>query len=350
MASLVSSRQPRDLPTQGSRPPEKLYVGSVGHLPLVGTSADMVNGFIALLKGDLQTAKAKGYNDFLNLAGIRDLKPGAILQNHKGQAVMGCSAEVSKKIIEYLIQVVGPKAGASAAIKDAKAAQEGEQLRRNLTASFEALRAKLREKGVDLERDVAQNRRSGRGEHVFNNALLGLYGSIVDSFIDRHVTGGSRVALVARIPNSRVSDAFQGHAQDGVHINLTADQRRNIRSWVVHIPDNVVYTPINNILFAYMTDTVRVNAIDYMHLYRQGQNNVNVMNMLARSVEWMNTHRVYLDPEAAQIWFAENPRLAAQFYQTEDAVQLMLRHLDPQRSTLLREFVEDLRQAGAQFH
>ncbi|XP_035272551.1 uncharacterized protein LOC118226780 isoform X4 [Anguilla anguilla] len=336
-------------PLMATNPQMELWVGFVNHVPLVGTSANMVDGFIALLQGDRRTAEAKGYKGFLDSAGIHQLKPGSILQNHKSQTVIGCSAKVSKDINDYIIQAV-QKPGASAAITAAKAAKSGADLRKNLSASFEVLRGKLKERGIDLARDVIQARRSNRGEHVFNNALLGLYGSIIDVFIQRHVTGGDRVTLVGRIPNSRVSDAFQGHAPDGDHINLTAAQRRNISTWVVHIPDNVVYVPINNILFAYMTETISLNAVDYMHLFRLQQINENVLHILGRTVDWINTHRVYLDPQAAEIWFTENPNLIPQFHTTEDGVQLMLRHLDPQRSTLLRDFVNDLRQAGATFY
>ncbi|XP_061102667.1 uncharacterized protein LOC133131366 [Conger conger] len=356
----MPSHPPTDL-LMGSRPtgerfmgtrPRELWVGYVNYVPLVGTSANMVDGFIALLQGDRKTAEAKGYKDFLDSAGIRDLKPGSILQNAKSQTVVGCSAKVSKDINDYIIQAVKP--GASATVKVTKAAQAGTNLYTNLSTSFEALRDKLKERRIDLLKDVQQNRRSTRGEHVFNNALLGLYGSIIDLFIERHVTNGNRVTLVDRIPNSSVSDAFQGNAPDGEHINLTADQRQNIRTWVVHIPDNVVYIPINNILFAYMADTIRLNAVDYMHLFHLHQNNMNVLRILAQSVEWMHMHRVYLDPQAAEIWFSENPNLIPQFHITEDGVQRMLRHLDPGRSTLLHNFVNDLTRAaqlvGAHFH
>ncbi|XP_064176385.1 uncharacterized protein LOC135247012 [Anguilla rostrata] len=244
------SSDPPKKPLMGTNPPIELWLGFVNDVPLVGTSADMVDGFIALLQGDLKTAEAKGYKGFLDSAGIHQLKPGSILQNHKSQTAIGCSAKVSKDINDYIIQAVKP--GASAAITAAKAAKSGADLHKNLIAPFEILRGKLRERGIDLARDVIQARRASRGEHVFNNALLGLYGSIIDAFIQRHVTVGDRVTLVGHIPNSRVSDAFQGHAPNGDHINLTADQRRNITTWVVHIPDNVVYVPINNILFAYM--------------------------------------------------------------------------------------------------
>ncbi|XP_035272556.1 uncharacterized protein LOC118226780 isoform X8 [Anguilla anguilla] len=335
-------------PLMATNPQMELWVGFVNHVPLVGTSANMVDGFIALLQGDRRAAEAKGYKDFLDSAGIHQLKPGSILQNHKSQTVIGCSAKVSKDINDYIIQAIKP--GGSAAVTAAKAAKSGADLRKNLTASFEVLRGKLRERGIDLARDVIQAGRASRGEHVFNNALLGLYGSIIDAFIQSHVTGDDRVTLVGRIPNSRVSDAFQGHAPNGDHINLTADQRRNITTWVVHIPDNVVYVPINNILFAYMTETIRVNAVDYMHLFRLQQNNENVLHILGGTVDWINMHRVYLDPQAAEIWFTENPNLIPQFHTTEDGVQLMLRHLDPQRSTLLRDFVNDLRQADATFY
>ncbi|XP_035272567.1 uncharacterized protein LOC118226783 isoform X2 [Anguilla anguilla] len=311
----------------------------------------MVDGFIALLQGVRRAAEAKGYKGFLELAGIHQLKPGSILQNHEGQTVIGCSAKVSRDINDFIIQAV-QKPGASAAIKVTNAAKSGADLRENLTASFEALRDKLRERGIDLARDVKQEQRSNRGEHVFNNALLGLYGSIIDEFIKSHVTGDDRVTLVGRIPNSRVSDAFQGHAPDGDHINLTAAQRRNISTWVVHIPYDVAYVPINNILFAYMTKTIRDSAVDYMNLFRLKKNNVytqHVLDILRWKIEWINTHRVYLDPLAAERWFSENPNLIPQFHTTETGVQLMLRHLDPQRSSPLRDFVNDLTNAGATF-
>ncbi|KAJ8336267.1 hypothetical protein SKAU_G00396100 [Synaphobranchus kaupii] len=329
----------------GSRPPMELWVGSVNDVPLVGTSRDMVDGFIALLLGDRRSAEAKGYEEFLGSVGIRDLKPGSILQNLKSKTVIGCSAKVSKDINDYIIQAAKP--GASATITAAKAAKTGAELRTSLSASFEILRGKLKERGVDLPGDVTQDRRANRGEHVYNNALLRFYASIIDLFIQKHVTGSDRVALVGRIPNSSASDAFQGNAPDGEHINLSAAQRQNISTWVAHIPDNVVYIPINNILFAYMTETIRENAVDYMHLFRLQQNNSNVLRILARSVEWMNTHRVYLDPHAAEIWLAAHPDLIDQFHTTEDAVQRMLRHLDPNRSSLLRDWVNDLREAGA---
>ncbi|KAJ8271610.1 hypothetical protein COCON_G00104690 [Conger conger] len=88
----------------------ELWVGYVNYVPLVGTSANMVDGFIALLQGDRKTAEAKGYKDFLDSAGIRDLKPGSILQNAKSQTVVGCSAKVSKDINDYIIQAVKPGA------------------------------------------------------------------------------------------------------------------------------------------------------------------------------------------------------------------------------------------------
>ncbi|XP_061102554.1 uncharacterized protein LOC133131282 [Conger conger] len=358
-AVRMPSHPPADLfmGSQGLHPPEEqfmgmrpriLWVGYVNYVPLVGTSADMVDGFIALLQGDRKTAEAKGYKAFLDSAGIHDLKE-SIFQNAKGQTVVGCSAKVSKDINDYILQAV-QKPGASASIKAAKAAQAGADLHKDLSTSFETLRGKLKERGIDLLRDVMQNKRSNRGEHVFNNALLGFYGSIIDLFIERHVTNGNRVTLVDRIPNSSVSDAFQGNAPDGEHINLTADQRRNIRTWVVHIPDNVVYIPINNILFSYMIEIIRLNAVDYMHLFRLRENNENVLRILAQSVEWMNMHRVYLDPQAAEICFFQNPGHIPQFHITEDGVQRMLRDLDPYRSGKLRDFVNQLTLAGAGFH
>ncbi|KAI1887351.1 hypothetical protein AGOR_G00189410 [Albula goreensis] len=326
----------------------EVWVGTVCDVPLVGTSRDMVDGFIALLLGDRKTAEAKGFKDFLE--GIHDLKPGSILKARKIQTVKRCSPSMSKDIDDYIIQAV-QKPGAKAAVKSAQVARTAAELNRNLKASFEALRAILKARGKELDRDVAQTTRSNRGEHVFNNALLKFYGTIIDRFITDHVTGDNRVNLVSRMPaDSAVSDAFQANAPTGVHVNLTAQHRRNIRTWVAHIPDNVVYIPVNNILFAYMTDNVRVNAVDYMNLYRQGRDNQNLVAHLGRSVEWMNTHRVYLDPDAAQQWMTEHPDLIPQFYPTEDAVQLMLRHLDPLGFTLLRTWVDEMRQAHVNFH
>ncbi|XP_061103021.1 uncharacterized protein LOC133131645 [Conger conger] len=305
----------------------------------------MVDGFIALLQGDRKTAEAKGYKDFLDLAGIRDLKPGSILQNVESQTVVGCSAKVSEDINDYIIQAAKP--GASATIKVTKAAQAGTNLYTNLSTSFKALRDKLKERRIDLPEDVQQNRRSTRGEHVFNNALLGFCGSIIDLFIERHVTKGNRVKLVDLIPNSSISDAFQGNAPDGKHINLTADQRQNIRTWVVHIPDNVVYIPINNILFAHIIGVIRRNAVDYIALHfffcpEKAERNWKVRSILAQTVEWMHMHRVYLDPQVVEMWFSENSDLIPQFPETENGVQHMLRQLDPERSTLLRNFANDL--------
>ncbi|XP_061102553.1 uncharacterized protein LOC133131281 [Conger conger] len=360
-AVRMPSHPPTDL-LMGSRPleerfmgtcPWELWVGYVNYVPLVGTSANMVDGFIALLQGDRKTAEAKGYKDFLDSAGIRDLKPGSILQNAEGQTVVGCSAKVSKDINDYIIQAVKP--GASKTVRAARAAKAGAELYKELSMSFETLRGKLEGRGINLAKDVKQNKRSSRGEHVFNNALLRLYGSIIDEFIQRHLPGSNRLTLVSRIPNSSVSDAFQGNASDGKHINLTAGQRRNISTWVVHIPDNIVYIPLNNMLFAHMTATIRCNAVDYMHSFRLGKNNGNALDNLAEGVAWMNGHRVYLDPQALEIWFAENTNLAEQFCATEHGVQRMLRYLDPQnpldppnpqRQTLLDDFVNDLRQAG----
>ncbi|KAJ8336271.1 hypothetical protein SKAU_G00396140 [Synaphobranchus kaupii] len=335
-----------------SRPPMEplmeLWVGSVNDVPLVGMSRDMVDGFIALLLGDRRSAEAKGYKEFLDSVGIRDLKPGSILQNLKSKTVIGCSAKVSKDINDYIIQAVKPGAGAT--VRAAKAVKTGAELRTSLSASFEILRGKLKERGVDLPRDAEQDRRANRGEHVFNNALLKFYGSIIDLFIQKHVTGSDRVALVGRIPNSSASDAFQGNAPDGEHIYLSAAQRQNISTWVAHIPDNVVYIPINNILFAFITETIRLNAVEYMHLFRLEQNNSNVLRILERSVEWMNMHRVYLDPQAAEIWLARNPKLKDEFHTTEGAVQRMLGYLDPNRLYLLSNWVKELRDAGANFH
>ncbi|KAJ8281389.1 hypothetical protein GJAV_G00067130 [Gymnothorax javanicus] len=331
--------------------PGELWVGFVEDVPLVGTSANMVDGFIALLQGDLKTAEAKGYKDFLDAAEIRDLKAGSILQNDESQVVIGCSAEVSKAITDYIIQAVGKKPRSAGEIKAAKAAQEGADLSRRLCESFEALRCKLKQRGVNLERDVVQNRRSGRGEHVFNNALLKVYRGIVESFINKHTRGSDRDTLVGRIPNSQVSDAFQANASDGVHINLTADQRRNIRTWVVHISNNVVYIPVNNTLFAHLTSVIENKAVAYMHQLALGKSkgDESNKNMLACAIEWMNSHRVYLDPQAVEIWFAKNSNLIEEFHRTEAGVQQMLLYLDPQRSHTLCKFVEDLRRAGADF-
>ncbi|KAJ8336268.1 hypothetical protein SKAU_G00396110 [Synaphobranchus kaupii] len=348
---LLAGAEVQPLPSQDmvkSHGSVELWVGSVNDVPLVGTSRDMVDGFIALLLGDRITAEAKGYKDFLDSVGIRDLKPGSILQNLKSKTVIGCSAKVSKDINDYIIQAAKP--GASATITVARAARTGAELRTRLSASFEILRSNLRERGVDLPGDAVQDGRAERGEHVFNNALLRFYASIIDLFIQRHFPGSDRVALVGRIPNSRVNDAFQGNAPDGEHINLSTEHRGNIRTWVAHIPDNEPYIPINNILFAYMTETIRLYAVDYMHLISLQQNNSNVLRILARFVEWMNMHRVYLDPHAAEIWLAAHPDLIDQFPPTEDAVQRMLRYLDPNRSTLLRDWVNDLTQARATFH
>ncbi|KAJ8271614.1 hypothetical protein COCON_G00104730 [Conger conger] len=131
-AVRMPSHPPTDL-LMGSRPPgerfmgtrsRELWVGYVNYVPLVGTSANMVDGFIALLQGDRKTAEAKGYKNFLDSAGIRDLNE-SIFQNAKGQTVVGCSAKV------YIIQAV-QKPGASASIKAAKAAQAGADLQKDL--------------------------------------------------------------------------------------------------------------------------------------------------------------------------------------------------------------------------
>uniref|UniRef100_A0A0E9XS58 Uncharacterized protein n=1 Tax=Anguilla anguilla TaxID=7936 RepID=A0A0E9XS58_ANGAN len=131
----------------------------------------MVDGFIALLQGDRRAAEAKGYKDFLDSAGIHQLKPGSILQNHKSQTVIGCSAKVSKDINDYIIQAIKP--GASATVTAAKAAKSGADLRKNLSASFEVLRGKLRERGIDLARDVIQAGRAKPGRTRFQQRPAG---------------------------------------------------------------------------------------------------------------------------------------------------------------------------------
>ncbi|XP_061074110.1 uncharacterized protein LOC133108544 [Conger conger] len=327
-------------PPKDPKFPRKPWIGYVNDVPFVGTSADMVDGFIALLQGDRKTAEAKSYKDFLDSAGIHDLKPGSILQNDTIQKVVGCSARVSKYIIDYIIQAKNPRAKAT--VKVTKAAQAGKDLTTSLSKSFKALRDTLKEHGIDLLEDVQQNRRSNRGEHVFNNALLRLYGSIIDLYIARHVEKGNRNTLVDSIPNSCVSDAFRSNAPDGRYLNLTADQRRNIRNWVVCIPDNMVYIPINNTLFSYMIGEIRNNAVKAMHSFSLFQNDEKVLRKLSQLVEWMNTHRVYLDPYAAGIWLFENQFRHHEFHMTEDGVQRMLRSIVPCKTTLLIEYVNML--------
>uniref|UniRef100_A0A0E9PGF8 Uncharacterized protein n=1 Tax=Anguilla anguilla TaxID=7936 RepID=A0A0E9PGF8_ANGAN len=56
----------------------------------------------------------------------------------------------------------------------------------------------------------------------------------------------------------------------------------------------------------------------------------------------MIMHRAYLDPQAAERWFAENPDLNDQFDDTESGVKDMLKLLNPQRSFMLNLFVEEL--------
>ncbi|KAJ8256422.1 hypothetical protein COCON_G00185740 [Conger conger] len=115
----------------------QLWVGYVNDVPLVGTSADMVDGFIALLQGDRKTAEAKNYKDFL-----ADLKPRSILQNDEIQIVVGCSTLGSKYIIDCIIEAINP--GASTTVKVTKAAQAGIDLATSLSKSFKALRDTLK--------------------------------------------------------------------------------------------------------------------------------------------------------------------------------------------------------------
>ncbi|KAG5848216.1 hypothetical protein ANANG_G00096100 [Anguilla anguilla] len=187
-SGVEMSPHPPKEPLMGTNPPIELWVGFVNDVPLVGTSADMVDGFIALLLGDLKTAEAKGYKGFLESAGIDELKPGSILQNHEGQTVIGCSAKVSKDINDFIIQAV-QKPGASATVRATNAAKSGVKLRENLTKSFKALRDKLKEGGIDLDKDVKKADRSNRNEHVFNNALLKLYRGILGTLFALLVIG-----------------------------------------------------------------------------------------------------------------------------------------------------------------
>ncbi|XP_064175912.1 uncharacterized protein LOC135246360 [Anguilla rostrata] len=324
-------------PLMGTNRPMELWVGFVNHVPLVGTSANMVDGFIALLQGDQRTAEAKGYKGFLDLPGVHELTPGSILQNHEGQTVIGCSVEVSKDINDYIIQAVR-KPGASATIKVTKAVRARTDLRKKLSVSFKVLRDKLNERGVDLASDVTQKQRSKRGEHVFNRALLELHASIIEKFWERGTRRKSFQEYLVRIPHTQVHDAIHRRTPKG----LTTDQARNISTWVVDIPDNVVYIPINNILFSYLIYDIKVNAVDCMNLYCKEENNEMELAALTKRVDWMIMHRVYLDPQAAEWWFAENPNLIYQFDDTESGVKDMLKLLDPQRSFMLILFANEL--------
>ncbi|XP_035272550.1 uncharacterized protein LOC118226780 isoform X2 [Anguilla anguilla] len=332
-----------------SHPPMELWVGFVNHVPLVGTSANMVDGFIALLQGDRRTAEAKGYKGFLDSAGIDELTARSILQNPVSQAVIGCSAEVSKYIIDHILMTGKKKSRPSATeIKAIKAVRESEQLFKDLKKSNEVLMAQLKDFPEKKPEQNPEKQGSKRGEHVFNNGLLGLYASIIELFIKEHVTGVGKVKLLGCIPNTRVSDAFQGHAKDGDHINLTAQQRLNISTWVVHIPNCEIYISVNDFLFGCMTEIIRVNAADYMHsLHLQKTDGVKeVLCNLTCSVETMIEYRVYLDPLAVKHWFLENSGLIAQFHQTEEGVKKMLRHLVPQDPPpLLCDFMNDLTKA-----
>ncbi|KAJ8336266.1 hypothetical protein SKAU_G00396090 [Synaphobranchus kaupii] len=406
----------------------ELWVGSVNDVPLVGTSRDMVDGFIALLLGDRITAEAKGYKGFLDLIGLQDLQPGSILQNLEGQTVLGCSAQVSEHIKDYIIEavqqpdsgsdlgenslhfmprlrtalrlashwedrsyatgslapgsvdagsiaavcgagiaagsinaavgLVGGAVGLLAGVWDCKqaitkpkptpttiaakkATKMGAELRASINKSLEDLRVKLKERGVDLSIDKVQDP-SNRGEHVFNNSLLKFYSRIIDEYLNTRFPVSDTLALVGRIPNSSASDAFQGNAPDGEHINMPAAQRRNISTWVAHIPEPYIAT--NNQLFAYMTKTIRRNAVDYMMSGDEDERN-SLAGIISENIELMNTHRVYLDPQAAEKWRVKNPKRLEEFKATEKAVQGMLKELDPKRSSLLRDWVKELEKA-----
>uniref|UniRef100_A0A0E9XR87 Uncharacterized protein n=1 Tax=Anguilla anguilla TaxID=7936 RepID=A0A0E9XR87_ANGAN len=94
-----------------------------------------------------------------------------------------------------------------------------------------------------------------------------------------------------------------------------------------------------------MTEIIRVNAADYMHLLHLQETDTEVLRRLTCSVKGMIKDRVYLDPFAVRQWFAENSGLIAQFHQTEKGVKEMLKHLKPQKRSLLRDFVNDLAKA-----
>ncbi|KAJ8286375.1 hypothetical protein GJAV_G00037970 [Gymnothorax javanicus] len=96
----------------GTQTSQELWVGFLGHVPLVGTSANMVDGFISLLQGDTKTAEAKGYKDFLDAVGIHDLEPRSIFQSPINQTVIGCSAKLSKKITDYILDIADQKSQA----------------------------------------------------------------------------------------------------------------------------------------------------------------------------------------------------------------------------------------------
>ncbi|XP_056609716.1 uncharacterized protein LOC130426793 [Triplophysa dalaica] len=164
----------------------------------------------------------------------------------------------------------------------------------------------------------SSEKRAARGQHVFNNGVLGFHRSVLQSLLGEE--GG-------------YDEQLENLMQDLV-IPLSRTHQNAIRTMVAHFRWNEFYVDYNADVFGEYVRHLRAQLVAYLRadtsvIFYERYGIQNIRQRVQSIATQMVNHVVYVDPMAAGRWLREHPgRAKAQLYnQVRRALENMFRNI-----------------------
>ncbi|XP_057203231.1 uncharacterized protein LOC130562306 isoform X2 [Triplophysa rosa] len=162
----------------------------------------------------------------------------------------------------------------------------------------------------------SSEKRANRGQHVFNNRVLGFHRSVLQKLLE--VVGG-------------YDEQLENLTQDLV-IPLSRTEQEAISRMVAHFSSNEFYVDYNADVFGEYVRQLRAQLVAYLMADTSVNNNERAgIQNIRQKVQFITTemvnHVVYVDPMARDRWLQEHPRDEQLYEQVRRAIGNMFRNI-----------------------
>lgn len=189
-----------------------------------------------------------------------------------------------------------------------------------------------------------KDKRSQRGEHVINNAVINVYRDIMNMFLFRNGITRDGVGSL-NLPNNYSESQIIQDCDKYFDSKTKSDIQDVLK---VFIDQDVTYIDANAFLYGWSINVLRESAVEHMtQLYARETYRFNEGTRVTRSlkniVSQINEHLLYVDETALSLWLARKGPSGRHTY--EKAQRIVERMFD-ELYEKLSQWVRELKRSG----
>ena len=291
---------------------ESVWVSWLDYVPVVGTVKESVECVGALINGDYERAKEKGFSAVVG--GVADyFTVGAGRLAIKGAA---------KGATRLITQQVAKKAVGAAIV--------GNVVTRIQTKEVQNVQKGRRKKKPheEDEEDEVKKKPAKRGEHVINNNVLKIFSSIINEFLQAEKEFNCRFH---DLPLDQTKGVYQAYHHP-LNARYTQEVQENL---VAHLDPGTEYIDANSVSDGLRKAELVQAVVNYMKALYTARKalQVNLNNYEKRIRDVLREFiagNVFVDEMALQIWLTKGGT-RARYEDVRDQVVRMLKRLDPDK-------------------